>query len=109
MIFFAGQAVVLREQGQERADPEPLLGRMTEEAVVVHGVPGAPAVPGPGQVAGGLEVGHDGLNGTLGQPDGGADVPDPGSGVAGDLDQDVPVPGQEGPGTPAVGRITHTS
>jgi len=70
-----------------------------EEAVVVHGVLGAPAGAGPGQVTGLLEVGDDGLDRAFGQADGGADVPDPGLGVASDLHQDVPVAGQEGPGT----------
>jgi hypothetical protein len=70
-----------------------------EEAVVVHCVLGTPAGAGPGQVAGLLEVGHDGLDGSLGQADGGADIPDAGFGVASDLDQHVPVAGQEGPGT----------
>jgi hypothetical protein len=87
------------EQLQERADPESLLGRVPEEAVVVHGVFGAPAGAGPGQVAGRLEVSDNGLDGAFGEADGGADVPDAGFGVASDLHQDVPVAGQEGPGS----------
>ena len=47
------------------------LGGMPEQAVVVHGVPGAAAGPGPGEIAGALQVGHDGLDGTLGEPDDG--------------------------------------
>jgi hypothetical protein len=80
-----------------------------EQAVVVHRVPGAPAGPGPGEITGGLQVGHDGLDGTLGEPDDRADVPDPGLGVAGDLHQHVPVPGQEGPATAALATVTHTT
>ena len=96
------------EQVQERAHPEPLLGGVPEQAVVVHGVPGAPAVPGAGEVTLRLQVGHDGLDGALGEPDRRADVPDPGLGVAGDLHEHVPVPGQEGPAAAALARITHT-
>ena len=38
----------------------------------VHGVPGAPAGPGAGDVAGCLQVGHDGLDGAFGEAGGGA-------------------------------------
>ena len=96
------------EEVQERPHPEPLLGRVPEQAVVVHGVPGAPAVSGAGEVTGRLQVGHDGLNGALGEPDHRADVPDPGLGVAGDLHEHMPMPGQEGPAAAALARITHT-
>jgi methylenetetrahydrofolate dehydrogenase (NADP+) / methenyltetrahydrofolate cyclohydrolase len=102
-IVFRGQQV------QERAHPEPLLGGVAEQAFAVHGVPGAPAGPGAREVAGGLQVGHDGLDGALGELDGGADVPDPGLRVAGDLDEHVPVPGQEGPAAAARAGITHTA
>ena len=54
---------------------------MPEQAVVVHGVPGPPVGPGPGEIAGGLKVGHDGLDGAVGEPDDGADIPDPGAAV----------------------------
>ena len=97
------------QQVQERAHPEPLLGGVPEQAVVVHGVPGAPAGPGAGEVTGRLQVGHDGLHGAVGEADGGTDVPDPGLGVASDLDEDVPVAGQEGPAATALARITHTT
>jgi methylenetetrahydrofolate dehydrogenase (NADP+) / methenyltetrahydrofolate cyclohydrolase len=100
--------VVRGEQVQERAHPQPFLGRVPEQAVAVHGVPGATAGPGPAEVTGRLQVGHDGLHGALGESDGGADVPDPGLGVAGDLNQHVTVPGQQGPAAAAAVRITHT-
>ena len=41
-------------------------------------------------------------------PGGGADVADPGLGVAGDLHQHVPVPGQQRPAAAALVRKTHT-
>ena len=66
------------QQGQERADPVSFLGGVPERAVRVDGVPGAPAGPGAGNVPGGLQVGHDGLDGALGDAGPGAEVPDPG-------------------------------
>jgi hypothetical protein len=95
------------QQGQERADPVAVLGGVPEGAVRVDGVPGAPAGPGAGDVPGCLQVGHDGLDGALGDAGPGAEVPDPGSGVAGDLHQDVPVPGQQRPVAAPVVRNTH--
>ena len=56
---------------------------------------GAPPGSVAGDVTGGLQVGHDGLDGAFGQPHGGADIPDPGLGIASDLYEHVPVPGQE--------------
>jgi methylenetetrahydrofolate dehydrogenase (NADP+) / methenyltetrahydrofolate cyclohydrolase len=97
------------EQVQERAHPEPLLGGVAEQAVAVHGVPGASAGPGAREVAGGLQVGHDGLDGPVGEPDDGADVADPGLGAAGDLHEHVAVPGQERPAAAARVRVGHAT
>jgi len=47
------------------------LGRVAEQAVGVDGVPVAPPVPGPGEVAGGFQIGHDGLHGAFGEADDG--------------------------------------
>ena len=58
----------LGEQGEEPADPVSFLGGVAEQAVVVDGVPGTPAGPGAGQVTGGFQVGHDGLDGALVSP-----------------------------------------
>jgi hypothetical protein len=54
------------QQGQERADPVAFLGRMAEQAVVVHGVACTAADPGAGDIAGGHQIGHDGLRGAFG-------------------------------------------
>ena len=94
--------------GEERADQEPFLGGVTERAVGVHAVTGAAASPGAGEVARGFQVGHDGLHGAFGDAGGGADVADPGSRVAGDLHQHVPVPGQQRPAAVALTMMTHT-
>ena len=79
------------EQVEERPDLVSFLGGVAEQAVPVHGVSDAPPGAGTGEVPGGLQVGHDGLHGAVGQADDGADVPDAGLGVTGDLLQDVPV------------------
>jgi hypothetical protein len=89
-----GAVAARGQQGEERSDPVSFLGRVAEQAVGVDGVPVAPPVPGPGEVARGFEVGHDGLDGAFGEADDGGDVSDPGFGIAGDLYQHVPVPGQ---------------
>jgi hypothetical protein len=68
--------------------------------------PNGPWLGAAGQVAGRLQVGHDGLDAALGQPDRGGDVADPGFGVSSDLHQDVPVAGQQGPGAAALARVT---
>jgi hypothetical protein len=68
-----------------------------EHGVGVNGVPVAAADAAPGQVTRGLQVGHDGLDGALGQPDDGADVAHPRLRVAGDLYQHMPVPSQQRP------------
>jgi hypothetical protein len=73
------------QQGEKRANPVPFLGLVPEQAAGVHGVQGAPPGPGASEVARGLQVGHDGLDGAFGEADDGADVADPGFGVAGDL------------------------
>src|SRR5258708_14211352 len=96
------------QHGEERADLEPFLGAVAERAVGVHGGPGAASGPGAGEVARGFQSGHDGLHGALGDAGGVADVADPGSGVAGDLHEHVPVPGQQRPAAVALARITHT-
>src|SRR5258705_2145128 len=93
------------EQAEERADPVPVLGGVPEHAVAVDGVPGAPPGAGAGQVSGGLQVRHDGLDSALGQSGRGTDVPDPGAGVAGDLYEHVPVPGQQRPAATALVRV----
>ena len=66
-----------------------------------------PPGPGAGEVARGLQVSHDGLDGAFGEAGDGGDVPDPGIGVAGDLHEHVPVPGQQRPGTRALVRLAH--
>jgi hypothetical protein len=93
---------------EERADPESFLGAVPEQAVGVDGVQVPAAGPRPREVAGGYQVGHDGLDGALGQADDGADVADPGSRVAGDLHQHVPVPGQQCPAAAGCVRIAHS-
>jgi hypothetical protein len=65
--------------------------------------------PGACEVTGGLQVSHDGLDSSLGQSGRGADVPDPGAGVAGDLYEHVPVPGQQRPAATALVRVAHAS
>ena len=70
---------------------------MPEHVVGIDGVPVAAADAAPGQITRGLQVGHDGLDGALGQPDNGADVAHPRLRVAGNLDQHMPVPGQQRP------------
>ena len=94
---------------KDRADPEPFLGLVPERAVRVHGVPGAPPDPGPGEVARGLQVGNDGLDGAFGEADDRAHVADPGVGVAGNLYEHVPVPGQQRPGPAAPIIFDHVS
>jgi len=51
---------------EKRANPLPLLGVVPERAVEVDGVPGAPPGPGAGDVALGLQVGHDRQCGAFG-------------------------------------------
>ena len=82
----------------------PSWAECRNSVVPVHGVHHAPPGAGPGEVPRGLQVGHDGLHGALGQADDRADVPDAGLGVAGDLHQDVPVAGQQRPDTAAFGQ-----
>ena len=81
---------------------------MPEQAVWIDGVPVASASAAAGQVTGSLQVGDDGLDGALGEADDGADVPHPGLWVAGDLDQDMPVTGQQCPVAAALARDGHT-
>src|SRR5215471_10728458 len=78
-----------------------------ERAVEVDGVEGVAPGPGAGDVACGLQVGHDRLRGAFGDSGGGADVADPGVGVAGDLHQHMPVPGQQRPRATALTWSTH--
>ena len=87
--------------------PVSFLGGMPEQAVAVHCVPGPPSDPGADDVTSGLQVGHDDLGGALGDAGGGGNIPHPGPGVAGDLHQHVPVPGQERPAAALIGK-THT-
>jgi len=96
------------EQVQEWADPVSFLGGVPEQAVGVHRVPGTPPDPGAGEVTGCLQVGHDGLGGAFGDTSGGGDIPDPGLGVACDLHEHVPVPGQQRPAAATPLRSTHT-
>src|SRR5947208_208115 len=56
LISAAGVLVRLGQEGEERADPEPFLGRVPEQAVAVDGVPGAPPGAAAGEVAGGVQV-----------------------------------------------------
>ena len=58
--------LVVGEQGEERADPEAFLGWVPELAVVSDGVAGAPPGAVAADVTGGLQVGHDGLDGAFG-------------------------------------------
>jgi hypothetical protein len=75
------------------ADPESFLCGVPEQAVWIDGVSVASAGAAAGQVTRSLQIGDDGLDGTLGETDDGADVPHPRLWVAGDLDQDMPVTG----------------
>ena len=77
---------------------------MPEQAVRVDGVEVAAADAAPGQVTRRLQVGHDGLDGALGQPDDGADVAHPRLRVAGDLHQHMPMPRQQCPAAAALVR-----
>jgi hypothetical protein len=86
-----------------------LLRRVPEQAVRVDGVDGAPPGPGAGDITRALQVGDDGLDGALGNAGGGGDVPDAGLGVAGDLHQDVAVPGQERPAAAGTVRVAHAT
>ena len=86
------------QQSEERADSQSFLCTVAELAVGVHGVAGAPPGPGADEVAGGFQVSHDGLHGAFREADNGADVADTGFGVAGDLHEHAPVPGQQRPG-----------
>ena len=52
-----------------------------------------------GEVTGGFQVGHDGLDGAFGQSHDGADIPDPQAGC-GRSPKHAPVPGQERPELP---------
>jgi hypothetical protein len=97
------------QQVQEGAHAVAVLGGVPEHAVRVHGVAGATAGPGAGEVPRGLQVGHDGLDGAVGEPDDGADVADPRVGVAGDLHQHVPVAGQQRPAAAGLVRIAHVA
>src|SRR5215470_1397123 len=75
------------EQVKERANPKPFLGTVPEPAVRVDGVDVAAAVTVAGQVTRSLQVGHDGLDGALGEAHNGADVTHPRLRIAGDLHQ----------------------
>jgi hypothetical protein len=88
--------------GQEWPDPVSFLGGVPEQAVTVDGVAGASPDLGAGDVASGLQVGHDDLGGALGDVGGGGNIPYPGAGVAGDLHQHVPVPRQKRLGAAAL-------
>jgi len=85
------------------------LGRVAEQAVRVDCVPGAAPGPGTSDVPGGFQIGHDGLDGALGDAGHGAEVSEPGFGIAGDLHQDMPVPGQQRPAAAALVTVTHTA
>ena len=95
--FRFGRGTIHGQEVEEGADPVSFLGGVPEQAVPVDGVQDPAPGPGPGEVSGGFQVSHDGLHGPLGQADREADVADTGLGVAGDLDQDVPVTGEQGP------------
>jgi hypothetical protein len=58
---------------------------------MVHRVHGPPTGAGAGAAVGGLQFGHDCLDRALGEGDRGADVTDPGFGLASDLHEHVPV------------------
>jgi hypothetical protein len=97
------------QEGEEGTDPVAVLGWVPEQAVGVDRVPGASAGASASDVAGGFQVGDDGLDGSFGQVGGGAEVPDPGVGVAGDLHEHMAVPGQERPAAAAITGIAHPS
>src|ERR1700722_5489628 len=80
---------------------------MPEHAVAVDRVLVAAAHPAAGEVARGFEVGHDGLDGSLGKTDDGADIADARPGIPGDLDEDMPVPGQQRPAPGLLVRLAH--
>ena len=54
------------EQVEERADLEPFLGGVAKLAVVPDRVPGASPGAAADDLAGGLQVSHDGLDGAFG-------------------------------------------
>jgi hypothetical protein len=83
------------------------LGGVPEQAFPVHGVHDPPPDASAGDVPLSLQVCDDCLHGALGQADYRANVPDAGFRVAGDLDQHVPVPGQQGPAAAAPDGFAH--
>jgi len=68
-----------------------VLCGVSEWAVQVHCVAVASPDPGMGYVSRGLEVGHDRLNGALGDTDDLGQIPRPRVGILGDRDQGAPV------------------
>src|SRR5215469_5175624 len=97
----------LSEQVEERSDPVSILSRVPEQLLRVHLVDGAAPGPGTGKVTRDLQVGHNGLHGAFGQPGDGGDVPYPGVWVPRDLDENVPVPGQQRPGAARLAGVAH--
>lgn len=97
-----------REQIEQRSDPETFLGRMPEQALPVDLVQVPAAGAGPGDITGGFQVSNDGLDSALRKPHDLGDVAHPGLWTPGDLNQDVPVPGEQSPGPASVIRNAHT-
>ena len=71
--------------------------RVSEWQLGLHLVVVSPPASLPQHVTLVDELGEDSVGGTLGDPDGGGDVPQPHAGVTSDADQDVCVVGQEVP------------
>jgi hypothetical protein len=82
---------------QERAYLKSRLRTVPEQAVCIDGVPVAPTDAVPGEVARRFQVGHDGLDGALGEAHDGTDVAHPRIRVAGDFHKHMPVTGQQCP------------
>lgn len=84
-----------------------MLGVMAEIGVRVDGVVVPAAEPRTVHVAGGDQIGHDGLHGALREVDDGRDVAHPRSRITRDLDQHVSVPAEQRPASVASARLTH--
>lgn len=89
--------LVVGSQLDKGANGKPGFGRMAERLVKVEDVLVAPSGPFPAQVASPFQVGHDGLDGALGDPAGDGNHPQPCAGVTCDSQQHPCVTGQEGP------------
>ncbi|MCZ4507915.1 hypothetical protein O3Q52_06815 [Streptomyces sp. ActVer] len=81
----------------ESTDAESGFGRVAERPVKAEGVLIAPSDPSPAQVAAFLEVGHDSLDGALGDLAGNSQIPQPRARLTCDGCQHPRVMGQDSP------------